>query len=99
MKGGVVPGGIWRRAFWATPVTCAIAVAIFTLGWKKILMMPLPAMDWLSICSISLTALGNDRSSGVTRRPATSAGDRPVYWITAPTTGMPILGKMSVGVL
>ena len=31
-------------------------------------------------------------------RPAMSSGDRPLYCSTAPTTGMPIVGKMSVGV-
>jgi len=32
-------------------------------------------------------------------RPAISSGDRPVKLKATPITGMPILGKMSVGVL
>ena len=45
-----------------TEVTWAVAVRISTLGWKNILMMPMPYMDWLSICSISFTVVVRMRS-------------------------------------
>ncbi len=32
INGGVVPGGIWRTAAWATAVICAIATSTFAPG-------------------------------------------------------------------
>ena len=60
--------------------------------------MPMPGSDVLSMCSMSLTVVDSTRSYGVRMRPAISSGDRPVYCQATPMTGMPILGKMSVGV-
>ena len=45
MNGGVEPGGRERNCTWLIAVTWAIAWPIFTLGWKKILMMPMPTSD------------------------------------------------------
>ena len=40
MNGGVVPGGRERNCTWLMAVTWATAWPMFTLGWKKTLMMP-----------------------------------------------------------
>jgi hypothetical protein len=60
--------------------------------------MPMPCNDWLSICSMSLTVVVSMRSSGVTMRADTSAGERPEYCQATAITGMRISGKMSTGV-
>jgi len=39
-----------------------VAVRMSTPGWKKILTMPAPGKDWLSICSMSLTVVVSTRS-------------------------------------
>jgi len=31
-------------------------------GWKKIFTMAMPVSDWLSVCSMSLTVVVNERS-------------------------------------
>ena len=53
-------------------------------------------MEGLSTCSTSFTVVLRKRFDS--RRGPISSGDRPVYGRATPTTGMPILGKMSVGV-
>ena len=35
-------GGIWRITVCEIAVTCAVAVRMSVLGWKKILTMPTP---------------------------------------------------------
>ena len=40
ISGGVAPGGICLSSVCEIAVTCALAVAILTVGWKKILTMP-----------------------------------------------------------
>ena len=50
-----MPGGICFRTVCDIEVTWAVAVRISTPGRKKILTMPMPDRDWLSICSMSLT--------------------------------------------
>jgi hypothetical protein len=61
-RGGVVPGGIDRRTVCATAVIWATAASTFTRGWKKVLTTEMPASVWDSMCSTSLTVVGNTRS-------------------------------------
>ncbi len=69
-----------------------------TVGWKKILTMPKPAIDLASMCSMSLTVVVSTRSYGEVMRPSIWLGGRPVYCHTTAITGMLMSGKMSVGV-
>src|ERR1700719_1521741 len=98
MKGGVVPGGAERRLVWETAVICANDSSSLTLGWKKYFTTDVPLRDCHSVCSTSLTVVCALRSVPRIMRVAISSGDRPVYFHTAATTGIPMLGKLSVGV-
>ena len=40
-----MPGGICRSSVCAIAVTCAFAVLMSTVGWKKILMTPKPVYE------------------------------------------------------
>ncbi len=93
-----MPGGIDLSTVPLIALTCATAASIFAPGWKKTLMTPTPVSDWLSMCSISLTVVVNDRSLTVTMRDSMSAGDVPGYCQMTVTTGMSISGKMSTGI-
>src|SRR3954464_2089423 len=99
MNGGVVPGGMRRRIVWATPVTCAVADAMSTSGWKEILITATPLSVWLSIFLMLETAKLVENSLKVVIWRSISSVERPLYVQTTLTTGMSILGKMSVGVL
>ncbi len=99
MKGGVVPGGKLRNCTWLMAVTWATAWPMLTCGWKKILMRPMPFSDCDSMCSMSLTVVVMPRSLLVTMRLAISCAERPVKFHTTVTTGMSMLGKMSVGIV
>ena len=57
-----MPGGICFKTVWDSEVTCAVAVRISTPEWKKIFTMPTPESDWLSIWSMSVTAVESWRS-------------------------------------
>ena len=96
-SGGVVPGGSCRSCVCAMAVTCATALATLTLGWKKILMTPMPFSDCDSMCSMSFTVVVSERSLWTVIRSAICWGERPVYCHTMATTGMLMLGKISVG--
>src|SRR6266404_1082389 len=98
MKGGVVPGGAERRLVCEIPVTCANDSSSLTLGWKKYFTTEVPLRDCDSVCSTSLTVVCALRSVPRIMRVAISSGDRPVYFHTVATTGILMLGKMSVGV-
>ena len=98
MNGGVVPGGKQRNCTWLMAVTWATALPMFTCGWKKILMIPMPLSDCDSMCSMSLTVVVMPRSLLETMRLAISCAERPVKFQTTVTTGISILGKMSVGI-
>src|ERR1700733_822272 len=98
IKGGVVPGGNWRNWVCDTAVICAMAVAIVTLGWKYTFTTATPTSDCDSIWSILSTVVVSVRSVRVTMRLAISTAERPLYCQTMLTTGMSMLGKMSVGV-
>ncbi|MNP52899.1 hypothetical protein D3C76_1473230 [compost metagenome] len=62
ISGGVMPAGICLSTVCDTAVTWALAVRISTLGWKKILTMPMPGNDCDSMCSMSLTVVLKARS-------------------------------------
>src|ERR1700677_2206826 len=96
--GGVVPGGRERNCTWLMAVTWATASPTFTLGWKKILMTPMPTSDWDSMWSMSLTAVVMPRSALVTMRLAIWSADKPLKFHITVTTGISMLGKMSVGI-
>ena len=59
-------------------VTCATAISIFTLGWKKILTMLRPFTVCDSMCSMSLTVVVRLRSNCVVMRSSISSAFRPV---------------------
>src|SRR5687768_9133721 len=98
MNGGLVPGGIRRRIVCATPVTCAVADAISTSGWNEILITATPLSVWLSIFLIFDTAKLVENSLNVVICRSISSVERPLYVQTMLTTGMSMLGKISVGV-
>ncbi len=75
-----------------------MAMSIFTFGWKNTLITPIPLSDWDSICSMSLTVVVIPRSLMVAMRDAICSADMPVQPQMMLTTGMLMLGKMSVGV-
>ena len=78
MSGGVVPGGSGRSSVCEIAVTCATAASMLAPGWKKTLITPTPASDWLSMCSMSLTVVVIARSKIVTMRFSISSGDSPL---------------------
>src|ERR1700723_4508898 len=98
MNGGGGPGGSERNCTWLIEVTSATALPMSTCGWKKILMTAMPLSDCDSMCSMSLTVVVMPRSLLKTMRVDISWAERPVYCHTTVTTGMLILGKMSVGI-
>ena len=61
--------------------------------------MPTPNIDWLSMCSMSLTDVVSTAliDAAMIRRSISSAG-MPVNCQTTLTTGMSISGKMSVDI-
>jgi hypothetical protein len=61
ISGGVMPGGICAAAP-ARSRPCAMAVWMLAVGWKKILMIEMPASDCDSMCSMSLTVVVRLRS-------------------------------------
>ena len=98
MNGGLVPGGSCRMVLCELAVIWAIAASTFTPGWKKALTTAVPRSEFDSMCSMSLTEVVIERSNGVTIRAAISSAESPEYCHTTVTTGMLMLGKMSVGV-
>src|SRR5947209_12448680 len=96
MNGGVVPVGSTRRIVWLIAVTCATAASIRTPGWKKTLMTEIPETDCDSICSMSLTVVVMARSLIVVKRFSISSGLVPLYCQMMVTTGISMLGKISV---
>ena len=98
ISGGIVPWGSERSTDCDTATTCASAVWMLTLGWKKILMIEMPPSDCDSTCSMSLTVVVSVRSwFWVIRLPICSA-DRPLYVQITLMTGMLMSGRASTGV-
>ena len=77
MSGGVMPGGSWRSCACMMDTTCAMAVGMFAVGWKKTLMTETPASDCDSMCSMSLTVVVRPRSVCDEMRLPISCADRP----------------------
>jgi hypothetical protein len=77
--------GHWRCRGWRSA-----AGRIFTIAW------PLTVVD--SMCSMLSTVVVRIRSYGVVTRPSISSRFNPVNCHATATTGMSMLGKMSVGV-
>src|SRR4051794_22403414 len=98
MNGGVVPGGSLRSADCEIDVICATAASVLAPGWENTLTIDVPRSVCDSMCSISLTVVVSPRSKPETMRLDISSADIPLYCQTAVTTGMSMLGKMSVGV-
>ncbi len=78
IRGGVVPAGMPRVEVWAMEVIWAMAPSTLVPGRKNTLMIPSPATDWDSRCSMSLTVVVMLRSELATMRLAMSSGDRPL---------------------
>src|SRR4051812_19515842 len=97
-NGGVVPGGGCRATPFEIDEICATAASTLTPGWKNVFTTATPRSEFDSMCSMSLTVVVIVRSKGVTIRAAISSADNPPYCQTTVTTGMLMLGKMSVGV-
>ncbi len=76
-SGGVMPGGSWRSWACSIATTCAIAVWMFAVGWKKTLMIVMPASDVDSMCSMSLTVVVRLRSFCAAMRWPISWAGRP----------------------
>ena len=84
----MIPAGISFSWVCETEVTCAFAVRMSAVGWKKILTTPKPAYETPSMCSISFTVVVSARSNGVMMRPFIWSGGRPVYCHTTLITGI-----------
>ena len=101
-NGGVSPGGSTLSTVWLMAVVSATAASIDASGWKKTRItpapIPAPLSDCDSMCSMALTVVVMARSEMVTTRPSISFADSPLYSQMTETTGMLMLGKMSVGV-
>ncbi len=97
-NGGLIPGGSCRRTLCEMDEIWAIAASTLTPGWKNVFTTATPRSEFDSMCSTSFTVVVIVRSNGVTIRDAISSADNPPYVQTTVTTGMLMLGKMSVGV-
>ena len=73
-----MPGGSCRTCVCSAATTCAMAVWMFALGWKKTLMIVMPASDVDSMCSISLTVVVSPRSFWAAMRCPISCAARPL---------------------
>src|SRR5208283_23643 len=98
-NGGRVPLGIRRSIAWLIAVTWAVALAMFTPGWKYTLMRPTPLNDCDSMCSMSLTVVVIERSETKIMRVDISCGERPIKFHTTVIIGMSMSGKISVGIV
>src|SRR5271166_3470448 len=96
--GGSVPGGSCRNRNCDAAVTWALAVSSEAPGCRNTYTIASPLYVVDSICWILSTSVVSDFSYGDVKRPSSSSGLRPVYVQPIETTGILILGKMSVGV-
>jgi len=67
-------------------------------GWKKTLITATPFRDCDSMCSMLSTSVVSARSTGEVTRCAMSSAEKPLNDQTMLSTGMSMLGKISVGV-
>ncbi len=77
-SGGVMPGGSCFNCACSIAVTCASAVWMLALGWKKILMTAMPGSVCDSMCSMSDTVVVRLRSFVEVMRWPISWADMPV---------------------
>ncbi len=96
--GGSVPGGSVRRRNCEAPVICALARTTDAPGCRYTFTIAWPRMVVDSMCWMLSTSVVSTFSYGSVRRPVSSSGSRPVYVKATDTTGISMLGKMSVGV-
>src|ERR1700722_18104747 len=98
ISGGRVPGGSWRRMNCDAAVICAFAVSRLAPGCRKTLTTATPLYEVDSVCSMLSTSVVSTFSYGVVSLPSISSGSNPVYCQAIATTGIFMLGKISVGV-
>src|ERR1700716_2806074 len=98
IHGGFTPGGIRNRIELTAAPTCDMAASMRTCGWNEILMTLAPLTVCESIDFTSFTTAMTNSLKVVTRSSISFAG-KPEYDQITVTTGMSILGKMSVGVV
>src|SRR5580704_11677878 len=98
IHGGFTPGGMRNRIELTAAPTWDIAASIRTCGWKEILMTlaPLTVCESMDFTSFT-TAMTN--SLKVVSRSSISFAVKPEYDQITVTTGMSMLGKISVGVV
>src|SRR6266436_9761525 len=71
---------------------------MLAVGCRKTLTTAIPFRDWDSMCSMLSTVVVSARSVILTMRSLMSSGTNPLKVQMMLTTGISILGKMSVGV-
>src|SRR6266850_5337902 len=71
---------------------------MLAVGCRKTLTTAIPFRDWDSMCSMLSTVVVSARSVILTMRSLMSSGTKPLKVQMMLTTGMSMLGKMSVGV-
>src|SRR5271170_2332913 len=98
IQGGFTPGGIRNRIELTAAPTWDMAVSMCTWGWNEILMTLAPLTVWESIAFTSFTTAMTNSLKVVTR-PSISFAGNPEYDQITVTTGMSMLGKISVGVV
>src|ERR1022692_2588746 len=96
--GGSVPGGSCRNRNCDAAVTWALAVSSDAPGCRNTFTIASPLYVVDSMCCILSTREVSAFSYGDVTRPSSSSGLRPVYVQPIETTGILMLGKMSVGV-
>src|ERR1700730_3840407 len=98
IQGGFTPGGIRNRMEFTAAPTWDMAASIRTWGWNEILitLAPLTVCESIDLTSFT-TAITN--SLNVVTLCSISLAGRPEYDQITVTTGISILGKMSVGVV
>jgi hypothetical protein len=98
IHGGFRPGGIRNRIELTAAPTLDMAASMRTWGWNEILMTLAPFTVCESIAFTSLTTAMTNSLKVVTRSSISFAG-QPEYDQITVTTGMSMLGKISVGVV
>src|ERR1700727_1981347 len=98
IHGGLTPGGMRKRMEFTAAPTWDMAASMRTWGWKEILMTLAPVTVCESMAFTSVTKAMTNSLKVVTRSSISFAGRREEVQMTV-TTGMSMLGKMSVGVV
>lgn len=77
MFGAWIPGGMIRSTVCATELIWAMAPPTSAPGWKYTLIMPIPANDSDSMCSMPFTVVEKARSLSRTTRRSMSVVESP----------------------